>query len=189
MTREYLEAIIGYFTEIEDEEMLKKIIKNYEDDNASYKEAYLVMKNDFEGKATGDVFAVLDYETSFTIIDLYGNVETYDVDDVSERYVYVCDIAYYFKDCYRYYDPKFYKLFTPLWVDICSTINRYGLNKEKFLSCFKQNNGSVNYDIVQEYYDCLKTDSVSDFIKYHYIYKLYFSKINSVRDFIKYHKL
>ncbi len=187
MKKEYLKTIIGYFCEIKNETVLKKIIENYEDDSASYKETYLVMKNDFEGKPTGKVFAVLDYENSFTIIDLYGNVETYYKDNFSERYVDVCEIACYFKDCY--YDPRSYKLFIPLWVDICSTINRYGLNKEKFLSCFKKNNGDVDYDVVQEYYDCLKTDSVNDFVKYYYIYKLYLSKTDTVRYFIERYKL
>lgn len=190
MKKEYLKTIIGYFCEIKNETVLKKILENYEnyeDYNASYKEAYLVMKNDFKGNATGDVFAVLDYENSFTIIDVYGNVETYYKDNFSERYVDICEIACYFKDCY--YNPRSYKLFIPLWVDICSTINRYRLNKEKFLSCFKQNNGNVNYEAVQHFYDCLKTDSVRDFIKEYYIYKLYFSKTDFVRDFIKYYNL
>ena len=164
MKIEYLKTIIGYFREIENEKLLKKIIENYKD--ASYKEACLVLKNDFEGKATRKVFAVLDYENSFTIIDLYGNVETYYKDNFSERYVDVCEIAYYFNN-EHYNGPRIYTRFRPLWVDVCSTINRYGLNKEKFLRCFKKNNGDVNYDIVQEYRDCLKTDSVSNFIKYY----------------------
>ena len=192
MKKEYLKPIIGYFSEIKNEKLLKKIIEKYEDDNAPYEEACLVMKNDFEGKSTGDVFAVLDYENSFTIIDLYGNVETYYKDNFLERYVDVCEIACYFEDYFEYCgydDPRFYKLFVPLWVDICSTINRYGLNKEKFLSCFKQNNCDVAYNIVQEYYDCLKTNSVREFIKDYYIYKLHFSKTNSVREFVKYYNL
>lgn len=187
MEREYLKAIIGYFHNVDNEELLERIIKNYED--ASYKKAYLVIQNDFKGESTGKSYAVLDYETSFTIIDEYGNAETYYKDNFSERYVDVCEIAYYFKDCY--YDPSAYKLFIPLWVDICSTINRYGLKKEKFLSNFKKNNGDINYDAVQEFYYCLKTDSVSSFVKYHYIYKLCFSKPDSVsvRNFIKDHEL
>ena len=186
MKKEYLKTIIGYFSEIKNNEtVLKKILENHED--SSYKEASLVMKNDFEGNATGEIFAVLDYENSFTIIDFYRNVETYYKDNFSERYVDVCEIACYFKDCY--YDPRSYKFFIPLWVDICSTINRYGLDKEKFLSCFKQNNGNVNYDVVQEYHDCLKFNSVIDFVKYYYIYKLYLSKTDTVRYFIKHYNL
>lgn len=168
MKKEYLKTIIGYFSEIENEKLLKKIIENYKDDDVSYKEACLVMKNDFEGKATRKVFAVLDYENSFTIIDLYGNVETYYKDNFSERYVDVYDIDYYFNN-EHYKGTRIHKLFRPLWVDVCSTINRHGLNKEKFLSCFKNNDGDVNYDIVQEYRDCLKTDSVINFINYYYI--------------------
>ena len=31
-----------------------------------------------------------------------------------------------------------------------------------------KNNGKVDYDIVNNYYNCLKNDSVSDFVKCYY---------------------
>lgn len=165
MTREDVKVMIGDFREIENEKLLEKIIEKYEDDDASYNEAYLISQN-------GDVFAVLDYETSFTVIDEYGNAETYDEDDVSERYNeielqkfddYFDD---YFEDCG--YDDRFYTLFKPLRQDIYLTIFEHSLDEEKFLRCFMKNNGDVDYDVVQHYYNCLKLDSVSDFIKEYY---------------------
>ena len=84
MTRQDVKTMIGDFREIEDEKLLEKIIEGYEDDDASYKEAYLISQND--EKNAYEEFAVLDYGTSFTVIDKYGNAETYNEDDVSERY-------------------------------------------------------------------------------------------------------
>lgn len=170
MTRDDVKTMIGDFREIENEKLLEKIIENYEDDDASYKEAYLIIQNESEGNKSGDVSAVLDYETSFTVIDEYGNAQIYDVDDVSEQYNedelqkfedYFDD---YFEDCG--YDDRFYKLFKPLWLDIYYTIDEYGLDKEKFLSCFaKYTDGDVDYEIVQFFHNCLELDHVSDFIK------------------------
>lgn len=168
MTREDVKVMIGDFREIENEKLLEKIIENYEDDDASYKEAYLILQND-EGNKSGDVFAVLDYETSFTVIDEYGNAETYYEDDVSEQYteIEIQKIDDYFEDCG--YDDRFYTLFKPLWQDIYYTIVEYGLDEEKFLRCFETNDGvGVNYDTVQHFYNCLKLDSVSDFINEYY---------------------
>ena len=171
MTRQDVKTMIGDFREIENEKLLEKIIENYEDDDASYKEAYLIIQND-EGNKSGDVFAVLDYGTSFTVIDVYGNAQIYDEDDVSERYdeIYVEELFQPFEDCE--YDDRFYTLFKPLWKDIYCTIIEYGLDEEEFVSCFKKNNGDddfdVDYDVVQHYYNCLKLDSVSDFIKEYY---------------------
>ena len=105
--------MIGDFRDIENEKLLEKIIESYEDDDASYKEAYLILQNDDDGNKSGDVFAVLDYETSFTVIDVYGNAQIYDEDDVSEQYAEI-DIQRfddYFEDC----DDKYYRLFKPLW--------------------------------------------------------------------------
>ena len=82
MTREDVKVMIGDFREIEDEKLLEKIIERYEDDDASYKEAYLISQKDSE-KNTDVYFAVLDYVTSFTVIDEYGNAQTYDEDNVS----------------------------------------------------------------------------------------------------------
>lgn len=169
MTREDVKAMIGDFREIENEKLLEKIIESYEDDDASYKEAYLIIQNESEGNKNGDVFAVLDYETSFTVIDEYGNAQIYDEDDVSERYNedelqkfedYFDD---YFDACGSY--DRFYRLFKPLWLDIYYTIDEYGLDKEKFLRCFKSDDDNdVNYDIVQFFHNCLEFDRVSDFI-------------------------
>ena len=171
MTREEVKVMIGDFREIENEKLLETIIENYEDDDASYKEAYLISQND-EGNKIGDVFAVLDYETSFTVIDEYGNAQTYDEDDVSEQYAEI-DIQRfndYFEDCE--YDDRFYTLFKPLWKDIYYTIIEYMLDEEKFLSCFAKSTDGVSYDvdyeIVKYFYNCLKNDSVSDFIKEYY---------------------
>ena len=168
MTRENVKVMIGDFREIENEKLLEKIIERYEDDDASYKEAYLILQNE-EENTNGDVFVILDYETSFTVIDEYGNAQIYDEDDVSEQYaeIDIQKIDEYFEDCD--YDDRFYTLFKPLWKDIYYTIVEYGLDEEKFLSCFKQNNGfDVNYDTVQHFYNCLKLDSVSDFINDYY---------------------
>ena len=172
MIREDVKAMIGDFREIEDEKLLEKIIESYEDDDASYKEAYLILQKDSE-KNTDIYSAVLDYGTSFTVIDEYGNAETYDEDDVSEQYTeielqnfydYFDD---YFEDCD--FDDRFYTLFKPLRQDIYFTIFEYGLDKEKFLRCFENNDGvGVNYDVVKHYYNCLKNDSVSDFIDEYY---------------------
>ena len=169
MTREDVKVMIGDFREIQNEKLLEKIIESYEDDDASYKEAYLISQNDDEGNKSGDVFAVLDYGTSFTVIDEYGNAQIYDVDDVSEQYTeielqkfedYFDD---YFDDCGSY--DMFYKLLKPLWKDIYYTIDKHGLDEEKFLSCFKNNDGDVDYETAQYFHNCLEFDSVSDFIK------------------------
>ena len=170
MIREDVKVMIGDFREIENEKLLEKIIERYEDDDASYNEAYLISQKD---EKNADVyFAVLDYETSFTVIDEDGNAQTYNEDDVSERYTEIDMQKFddyfddYFEECI--YDGKFYTLFKPLLRDIYFTICEYGLDEEKFLSCFKKNNGKVDYDIVNNYYNCLKLDSVSDFVKEYY---------------------
>ena len=171
MIREDVKVMIGDFREIEDEKLLEKIIESYEDDDASYKEAYLISQN-VEENTNEDVFAVLDYGTSFTVIDENGNAETYDEDDVSDRYTEIEFQKFYdyfddyFEDCG--YDDRFYTLFRPLRQDIYLTIFENLLDKEKFLRCFMKNNGDVDYDVVQRYYNCLKNDSVSDFINCYY---------------------
>ena len=170
MIKEDVKVMIGDFREIEDEKLLEKIIESYEDDDASYEEAYLISQKD--EKNTDVYFAVLDYETSFTVIDENGNAETYDEDDVSERYNEIELQKFYdyfddyFEDCG--YDDRFYTLFKPLYRDIYFTICEYGLDEEKFLSCFMTNNGDVDYDVVKHYYNCLKLDSVGDFINCYY---------------------
>lgn len=170
MIREDVKVMIGDFREIEDEKLLEKIIESYEDDDASYKEAYLISQKD--EKNADEYFAVLDYETSFTVIDEYGNAQTYDEDDVSEKYTEIdmqkfYDYFYdYFEECI--YDGKFYTLFNPLYRDIYFTICEYGLDEEKFLRCFMKNDGKVDYDVVKYFYNCLKNDSVSDFINCYY---------------------
>lgn len=171
MTREDVKTMIGDFREIQNEKLLEKIIESYEDDDASYKEAYLILQNESEENKSGDVFAVLDYETSFTVIDVYGNAETYDEDDVSERYdeIYTQELFQGFEDCG--YDDRFYTLFKPLWKDIYYTIIEYGLDGEEFVRCFVKNTDDdwdVDYEVVQHFYNCLKLDSVSDFIKEYY---------------------
>ena len=169
MIREDVKVIIGDFREIEDEKLLEKIIEKYEDDDASYKEAYLISQKEENNE---DVFAVLDYGTSFTVIDENGNAETYDEDDVSDRYTEIESQKFYdyfddyFEDCG--YDDRFYTLFRPLRQDIYLTIFENLLDEEKFLRCFMKNNGDVDYDVVQHYYNCLKLDSVSDFINCYY---------------------
>lgn len=172
MIRQDVKTMIGDFREIENEKLLEKIIENYEDDDASYKEAYLIIQNESEGNANRKVFAVLDYETSFTVIDEYGNAEIYDEDDVSERYneIEMQELFQLFEDCG--YDDRFYKLFKPLWQDIYCTIYEYGLDGEEFLRCFAKytydDDFDVDYDVVQDYYNCLKNDSVRDFINKYY---------------------
>ena len=170
MIREDVKVMIDDFREIENEKLLEKIIESYEDDDASYKEAYLISQK--EENTNENVFAVLDYGTSFTVIDENGNAETYDEDDVSDRYTdielqkfydYFDD---YFEDCG--YDDRFYTLFRPLRQDIYLTIFENLLDEEKFLRCFMKNNGDVDYDVVQHYYNCLKLDSISDFINCYY---------------------
>ena len=176
MTREDVKTMIGDFREIEDEKLLEKIIERYEDDDASYKEAYLISQKD--EKNADEEFAVLDYGTSFTVIDEYGNAQTYDEDDVSERYTEI-DMQKFYDYFYDYfeesvYDGKFYESLNTLWKDIYYTIKEYGLDKEKFLRCFMKNNGKVDYDVVWNFYNCLKHDyaTVSDFIKHYYNPKL-----------------
>ena len=170
MIKEDVKVMIGDFREIEDEKLLEKIIESYEDDDASYEEAYLISQKD--EKNTDVYFAVLDYETSFTVIDENGNAETYDEDDVSERYNEIELQKFYdyfddyFEDCG--YDDRFYTLFRPLRQDIYITIFENLLDEEKFLRCFMKNNGDVDYEAVQHYYNCLKHDSVSDFINCYY---------------------
>ena len=170
MTREDVKVMIGDFREIEDEKLLEKIIEGYEDDDASYEEAYLISQK--EGNTNEDAFAVLDYGTSFTVIDENGNAKTYDEEDVSERYNEIELQKFYdyfddyFEDCD--FDDRFYTLFKPLRQDIYFTIDEYGLDEEKFLRSFMKNNGDVDYDVVQHFYNCLKLDSVNDFIKEYY---------------------
>lgn len=175
MTRDDVKVMIGDFNEIENEKLLEKIIESYEDDDASYKEAYLILQND-ERITSGVVSAVLDYGTSFTVIDEYGNTQIYDVDDVSEKYNedelqkfedYFDD---YFDGCGSY--DRFYRVLKPLWLDIYYTIDEYVLDKEKFLSCFKNNDGDIDYDVVQFFRYCLEFDHVSDFINEIYKSKL-----------------
>lgn len=175
MERQDVKVMIGDFSEIENEKLLEKIIESYEDDDASYKEAYLILQKEenTSGYLNEHFFAVLDYGTSFTVIDEYGNAQTYDEDDVSEQYAenelqkfkdYFDD---YFEECG--YDDRFYTLFKPLWQDIYYTIYEYGLDGEKFVSCFNSDDGAgVNYDVVQHFRNCLKLDSVSDFINEYY---------------------
>lgn len=172
MTREDVKVMIGDFREIWNEKLLEKIIENYEDDDASYKEAYLILQNDNEYNKNGDVFAVLDYETSFTVIDECGNAQTYDEDDVSEAYTEIdIDKLFGHFECCGY-DDRFYTLFKPLWNDIYYTIVEYGLDGEEFARCFAKDiddeSYDVDYDVVQHFYNCLKHDSVSDFIKEYY---------------------
>lgn len=175
MERQDVKAMIGDFREIENEKLLEEIIESYEDDDASYKEAYLILQNDDDGNKSGDVFAVLDYETSFTVIDVYGNAQTYDEDDVSEQYAEI-DIQRfddyfedYFEGCGCY--DRYYRSFKPLWEDIYNTIIEYSLDEEKFLSCFKNNDGDdIDYDTVQNFKYCLKNDHVRDFINCYYNY-------------------
>lgn len=175
MTREDVKIMIGDFREIENEKLLEKIIENYEDDDASYKEAYLILQND-EGNKSGDVFAVLDYETSFTVIDVYGNAQTYDEGDVSEQYAEIDTQRFedyfddYFDGCGCY--DRYYRSFKPLWKDIYYTIIEYRLDEEKFLNCFKNNDDDIDYDIVQFFQYCLEFDHISDFIKEIYNSKL-----------------
>ena len=175
MEREDVKVMIGDFREIENENLLEKIIENYEDDDASYKEAYLILQNESERNKSGDVFAVLDYVTSFTVIDVYGNAETYDEDDVSERYAEI-EIQELFQGFeYCGYDSRFYTLFKPLWKDIYYTINEYGLDGEEFVKCFikyTEDDYDVDYEVAQHFYNCLKQDSVRDFINEYYNYNL-----------------
>ena len=172
MTRQDVKTMIGDFREIENEKLLEKIIERYENDDASYKEAYLISQKDEKNVDVDS--AVLDYETSFTVIDEDGNAQTYNEDDVSERYNEI-DMQKFYDYFYDYfeesvYDGKFYESLNTLWKDIYYTIEEYGLDKEKFLSCFMKNNGKVDYDVVWNFYNCLKFDyaTVSDFIKYYY---------------------
>ena len=172
MTREDVKVMIGDFREIENEKLLEKIIENYEDDDASYKEVYLISQKDEEN--ADEEFAVLDYGTSFTVIDENGNAKTYDEEDISERYNEI-DMQKFYDYFYDYFeecvcDGKFYESLNTLWKDIYYTIEEYGLDKEKFLSCFMKNNGKVDYDVVWNFYNCLKFDyaTVSDFIKHYY---------------------
>ena len=172
MERQDVKTMIGDFREIENEKLLEKIIESYEDDDSSYKEAYLIIQNETEGNKKGDVFVVLDYGTSFTVIDEYGNAETYDEDDVSERYneIEMQELFQVFDDCG--YDNRFYTLFKPLWKDIYCKIYEYGLDGEEFVRCFVKytddDDFDVDYDVVQHFYNCLKSDSVDDFIKEYY---------------------
>ena len=170
MTREDVKVMIGDFSEIEDEKLLEKIIERYEDDDASYNEAYLISQKDSE-KNTDVYFAVLDYEIYFTVIDEDGNAQTYDEDDVSERYaeIDIEELFQPFEDCC--YDDRFYTLFKPLWKDIYYIMIEHMLDREKFLRCFVKytdDDYDIDYDVVQHFYNCLKNDSVSDFIKEYY---------------------
>ena len=170
MTREDVKVMIGDFREVWNEKLLEKIIENYKDDDASYKEAYLIVqkKENISGYLNEYFFAVLDYGTSFTVIDEYGNAETYDEDDVSEQYYetemqkFYDYFGDYFEDCD--YDYKLSTLLK-LWKDIYYIIDEYELDKEKFLSCFIQNDGDIDYETVQFFQYCLEFDYVSDFVK------------------------
>ena len=186
MTREDVKTMIGDFREIENEKLLEKIIEGYEDDDASYKEVYLISQKDSE-KNTDVYFAVLDYGTSFTVIDEDGNAQTYDKEDVAERYNEI-DMQKFYDYFYDYFeesvcDGKFYESLNKLWKDIYHIIDEYRLDKEKFLRCFMKDNGKVDYDVVWKFYNCLKFDyavwnfynclkfdsaTVSDFIKEYY---------------------
>ena len=169
MIRQDVKVMIGDFREIEDEKLLEKIIERYEDDDASYEEAYLISQNDEENASV--YFAVLDYVTSFTVIDEHGNAETYDEDEVSERYaeIDIDELFQPFEDCG--YDDGFYTFFKPLWKDIYYTLIEYNLDIEEIITCFVKytdDDADIDYDVVQYFYNCLKNDSVSDFVKCYY---------------------
>lgn len=172
MERQDVKVMIGDFREIQNEKLLEKIIENYEDDDASYKEAYLILQNESEENKSGDVYVVLDCETSFTVIDVYGNAKTYDEDDLSERYTEIEVEKLFGPFEYCGYDDRFYTLFKPLWNDIYNTIVEYRLDEEEFVRCFAKyiddESYDVDYDIVQHFYNCLQNDCVNDFIKEYY---------------------
>ena len=124
MTRQDVKTMIGDFREIENEKLLEKIIERYEDDDASYKEVYLISQKEknISGYLNEYFFAVLDYGTSFTVIDEDGNAQTYNEDDVSEKYTEI-DMQKFYDYFYDYfeksvYDGKFYESWNTFWKDI-----------------------------------------------------------------------
>lgn len=83
MTINDVEVMIGKCRKVQNEELLNRLIQKYDTD-ASYQDAYLVVQNELEGNVGGDVYLILDYEDSFTVIDVDGNSITYDTEDVSK---------------------------------------------------------------------------------------------------------
>lgn len=168
MTINDVEVMIGKCRKIQYEELMNRLIQKYDTD-ASYQDAYLVVQNELEGNVGGDVYLILDYGTSFTVIDVDGNSITYDEDDVSEEKVDIelQKISDYFEDCE--YDDRFYTKFKPLWTDIYYTIEEYGLDRDKFLREFYTKDGvGVDYDVVEFFKRCLERGEIKRFITGNY---------------------
>lgn len=165
MTRNDVELMIGNFREIQYEELMERLIEKYDTD-ASYKDAYLVVQNELEGNVGGDVKLILDYGTSFTVIDVDGNAITYDEDDVSERITEIDlqEIKDYLNECNVSCHPEDYSKIAVLAEEIYNVIVEYGLDKEQFLNYFITRDGEIDYDVVDCFERCLDRDEVQRFI-------------------------
>lgn len=169
MIKNEIEMMIGNFREINDECLLERLIEKYDED-ASYKDAYLVVQNELEGNVGGDVMMVLDYGTSFTVFDVDGNGQTYDEDDVAERITEIDsqEIKDFLNECNVSCNPEDYRKMAVLAEEIYNTIVEYSLDKEKFLKYFITDEGDIDYDVVEFFERCLERDEITRFITGNY---------------------
>lgn len=169
MTKNEVEMMIGSFREIQYEELLERLLEKYDED-ASYKDAYLVVQNELEGNVGGDVKLILDYGTSFTVIDVDGNKETYDEDDVSERIIEIDlqEIKDFLNECNVSCHPEDYIKMAVLAEEIYNTITEYCLDKEEFLKLFITDDCDIRYDVVEFFERCLDRGEITRFITGNY---------------------
>lgn len=158
MTVDSVKLVIGDYTVFENEKLLEEMIQKFDED-ASYRDAYLVSKD-------GEIYLVLDYNGDYTRVVN----DSFD-DGISDEDAYnetiENDIGDYFEDCE--YDDRFYTKFKPLWSDIYWTIEEYGLDKEKFLNYFYTKDGvGVDYDVVDFFKRCLDREEIQRFITGNY---------------------
>lgn len=169
MTKNEVEMMIGKFREINEECLLERLLEKYDED-ASYKDAYLVVQNELEGNVGGDVKLILDYGTSFTVFDVDGNGQTYDEDDVAERITEIDsqEIKDFLNECNVSCHPEDYRKMAVLAEEIYNVIVEYGLDKEQFLNYFITDDGDINYDVVDFFKRCLDRGEITRFITGNY---------------------
>lgn len=157
MTIDSVKLVIGDYSTFENEKLLEEMIQKFDED-ASYSDAYLASKD-------GDIYLVLEYNGDYTRVvndSFDGGIS--DEDAYSETIEN--EIGDYFEDCE--YDDRFYTMFKPLWEDIYWTIEKHGLDKEKFLNCFYTKDGLVDYDVVEFFERCLDRGEITRFITGNY---------------------
>jgi hypothetical protein len=157
-TIDSVKLVIGDYSVIEDEKLLEEMIQKFDED-ASYKDAYLVTKS-------GTFYLVLEYNDYTRVVNDSFDEGISDEDAYGETIEN--EIGDFFED-WSEYDDRFYTMFKPLFVDIYQTINEYGLNKDEFLNYFYKKNGDgIDYDVVEYFKYCLDRGEITRFIQGNY---------------------